>query len=446
MKRIGIDVSVLANENKTGIGVYCFNLIDNLLLLNKTDKFILFAITPLDSSNEDINYFKKYSNVEIKIIRLPVQIFRRMFLLWQKINWPPIEYFIGKVDIFHSFNWLIPPQKSGKKIATFYDLSPILFPQWHLLQTTQIDKKRFERMSKMADLIITISQNSKKDFVEKYGERGIEVIYPGTSMGDRGNMGDIESPSTSLRVNKYILFVGTMEPRKNLDGLIKAYADLEAARQSTKNRSRDQIAHLGFVSRQSKSRDMDKDVRETASHFLIATDFAAPKLVIAGSKGWMFDQIYALPGKLGIEDRVKFLDFVSDEKLISLYKNALCLVYPSFYEGFGIPVLEAMSLGVPVICSNTSSFPEVGGKAVLYVDSHKVEDIVRALQKISEDENLRKSLIKKGFVQAKKFNWGESARKLNKLYIEIAASLRSLPAGRQACNDKVGNKNIHNMI
>lgn len=397
MKRVGIDVSVLASENKTGIGVYCFNLIDNLLQINKTDKFVLFAVTPLDSSNVNINYFKKYPNVEIKIIRLPVQIFRRMFLLWQKANWPPVEYFIGKVDIFHSFNWFIPPQKSGKSISTFYDLSSVLYSQFHLPQTTQMDRKRFERMSKMADLIITISENSRKEFIKKYGENRVEVIYPASNL-DPPALQALRAGIPLRRLadrndknrQEYVLFVGTIEPRKNIERLILAFSRQLSA-----------IRH-----RQKKSDDRR-----------LMTDNL--QLVIAGSRGWFSDEIYNLPKKLGIEERVKFLDFVSDEKLISLYKNALCLVYPSFYEGFGIPVLEAMSLGVPVICSNTSSLPEVGGEAVLYVDPNSTEQISNALKKIYTDKRLRSRLIKKGLLQAKKFSWVESARKLNNLYAMI---------------------------
>lgn len=383
MRRIGIDVSCLASENKTGIGVYCFNLIDNLLQINKIDKFILFAITPLDTPNKDINYFKKYSNVEIKIIRLPIQVFRRMFLLWQKINWPPIEYFIGKVDIFHSFNWFIPPQKHGKSVATFYDLTAVLFPEWHKTETTQMDNLRFETMAEKADLITTISESSKKDFIEKYGKSRVEVIHPGTNLEYRGNKEDWGE------MGEYFLFVGTLEPRKNIERLIIAFSrQLSAIRQKQK---------------------------ESVNCRLLAESY----LVIIGSSGWLSDDIYNLPKSLGIEEKVKFLDFVSDEQLIRLYKNALCLVYPSLYEGFGIPVLEAMQIGVPVITSNTSSLPEVGGDAVLYVDPQNIEDITKALQKIYTDKKLREGMIKKGLVQAKKFSWKMSAEKLLKSYYSL---------------------------
>lgn len=362
MKKIGVDVSVLASNQRTGIGNYCFNLIDNLLQINKTDKFILFAITPLDSSNADVNYFKKYPNVEIKIIRLPIQVFRRLFLLWQKVNWPPIEYFIGKVDIFHSFNWYFPPQGSGKSIATFYDLTSVLFPKWHKAQTTKMDDLRFQRMAKKADLITTISENSKKNFVEKYGDRRIEVIYPGTSMGDRGNMGD-----WGYR-GEYMLFVGTLEPRKNLINLIKGYVNSKID----------------------------------------------AKLVLTGGDGWHNKGIWDLIN--ANQDKIIIKGFVSDQELVNLYKNSLCLVYPSLYEGFGIPVLEAMSLGIPVITSNTSSLPEVGGGAVLYVDPENIEEIAKAIQKIFQDKKLRESLIQKGLIQAKKFSCKKSAEKLLKNY------------------------------
>ena len=393
MKRIGIDVSCLANEQKTGIGVYCFNLIDNLLKIDKKDKFILFAITPLDCQNKDINYFKKYPNVEIKIIKLPVQLFRRLFLLWQKLEWPTIETFIGKVDIFHSFNLFLPPQKSGKRVATFYDLSSIIYPEFHKRGTTQLDNLRFKRMVKVCDLILTISQFSKNEFLKKWPKKWVEVIYPGVREVFDQKISETESDKVLKKNNLekgYFLFVGTLEPRKNVENLIKAFSlQLSAFRQKQKGLTTD-------------------------SEAILITDDS--KLIIVGASGWSNEGVYDLPKKLGVGDRVRFLDFVSDKELVILYKNALCLVYPSIYEGFGLPVVEAFSMGIPVITSNTASLAEIGKNAAFLVDPLDTIKIASGMKKVFIDTRLRNSLIKKGKMKVKEFSWVEGAKQLLKYY------------------------------
>ena len=157
---IGIDISVLNDYQKTGIGVYTYGLIKALLLKNKKDKFILFGIATFSTFDHLKNIeFKKYPNVELKIFKLPAKFFRIAFLIWQKLNWPSIENLIGPVDIFHSFNWYFPSQRFGKSIATVFDMTPILYPNFHQEKTVQLDKNRLERIKETADLVITISEN-----------------------------------------------------------------------------------------------------------------------------------------------------------------------------------------------------------------------------------------------------------------------------------------------
>ncbi len=165
---------------------------------------------------------------------------------------------------------------------------------------------------------------------------------------------------------EYILFVGTLQPRKNITRLIEAFSKIS----NTSNLS----------------------------------------LVVVGKKGWQYDEILEAPKKFEVEEKVKFLDFIADEDLPNLYKNALCFVLPSLYEGFGLPVLEAMKYGCPVITSNISSLPEAGGDAALYVDPLDVNDIAKNLELIIQNSELRKKLIKKGYEQIKKFSWEKTAR------------------------------------
>lgn len=364
MKTIALDISVLNDKNKTGVGVYTYELIKSLLEINKTDKFILFGISTFQTYKYLKNLeFKKYPNVELKILKLPAKLFRTTFLLWQKFNWPTIEKFVGPVDIFHSFNWNLPPVKNAKLVATVFDMTPLLFPDLHLGKTIQLDKIRLDRIKASADLVITISENSKKDFLKFAPDKKIEVIYPGVSA--------LYKMKTDKAKSGYILSVGTIEPRKNIKGLIKAY--------------------------------LDSGIKE--------------KLVLVGNWGWQNSDLKELIEKN--KDKIILKGFVKDEDLPDLYQGSLYLVYPSFYEGFGIPILEAMSLGVPVIASDNSSIPEVGGDAILYIDPSDNSSISEALIKMSNSENLRQSLSKKGLKQASKFSFEKSAKKLNLLYQQL---------------------------
>lgn len=143
-------------------------------------------------------------------------------------------------------------------------------------------------------------------------------------------------------------------------------------------------------------------------------------LIIVGKKGWLYEEILEAPKKFGVENKVKFLDFVPDEDLPLFYKNALCFVLPSLYEGFGLPVLEAMQYGCPVITSNVSSLPEAGGDAALYVDPKDVSDIADNLRLMIEKPQLREEFIEKGYKQVNKFSWEKTAKETLKVLEEVA--------------------------
>lgn len=145
------------------------------------------------------------------------------------------------------------------------------------------------------------------------------------------------------------------------------------------------------------------------------------QLVIVGKRGWLYEEILAKPKELEIEDRVTFLENINDEELALFYKNALCYVLPSLYEGFGLPVLEAMQRGCPVITSNISSLPEAGGEAALYVDPKNVSDIAKKIEQLAVDEKLRKQLKEKGFEQVKKFSWEKTAKETLTVLQEVAS-------------------------
>ena len=291
-----------------------------------------------------------------------------------------------KLDIFFSPTHYLPIYSPFLSAISIMDLSYIHFPQ--LFKKRDLYQLKFwTKLSvRKAKIIFTISNASKSDIIKIYGvpKKKVAVTYPGIkeenikhealSMKDVKDKYGIEG--------EYILFVGTLQPRKNIKKLIEAFSKL-----STFN---SQLSTLN--------------------------------LVVVGKKGWMYEEILGAPKKFGIEDKVKFLDFVTDEELQALYKNALCFILPSLYEGFGLPVLEAMQNGCPVITSNISSLPEAGGDAALYVDPQDVNDIADKIQKVISNQKLRDDMMEKGYKQVKKFSWEKTARETLKALEEVGSA------------------------
>ncbi len=370
--RIALDISVLNNNQRSGIAVYTYNLIDALLKNNNNDHFVLFGIATFETFDYLKNLsLKNYPNVEMKIFKMPARFFRTSFLLWQKLNWPTIEKFIGVVDILHSFNWYMPPQINGKKVGTIFDLTSLTHPEWHQAKTTQLDKVRFARLAN-ADLVITISESSRKDYSKLYPNARLEIVYPAVSSIFNGK---IDKNLTRKILQKYIikkdffLSVATIEPRKNLSGLIKAYLKSKLQNQ----------------------------------------------LILVGGAGWKNSEIKKFVQN---QDRIKFAGFIPEEDLHVLYQQALCLIYPSLYEGFGLPILEAQACGCPVITSNLSSMPEVAGEGAMLVNPYSIEDIMKAMVKC-QNPNTKLQMVRVGYENVKRFSWKKSAKKLNFLYEKL---------------------------
>ena len=259
----------------------------------------------------------------------------------------PVENLIGNVDVFHSSDWTQPPSKA-KRVTTIHDLVVYKYPQSSHPKIIAAQKRRLEWVKKECDLIIAVSQSTKKDIIEilKIPEEKIRVIYEAADPVFR---------SAKKETQAYILGMGAPGSRKNIESLISAFNLL-------------------------KLKGVD--------------------LKVVGPSG---------------------LGAVSQEKLVELYSNALCFVYPSFYEGFGLPVLEAMACGCPVVTSNVSSMPEVGGDAAVYVDPENIEDIKNKIEKILEmDPDEKKKLIDAGRQQAGKFSWEKTTLETKKVYEEFA--------------------------
>jgi len=352
---IGIDGNEANVREKVGVSMYTLKLLEYFQRVsNEHDQFIVFLKdTPRDELPFQTTYFK-YCVVKGSF-------------LWSQIALPLhlmfSHYTKNKIDVFFSPAHYAPRFSFCPTVVTIHDLSYFYYPQEFLKKDLFKLKQWTDYSVNRAKKVITVSKTTKKDLVKYYPhiEPKIKVIYNGMEKEESEN----NTPSTnfkSLTSQKYILYVGTLQPRKNIVTLIRAFRLFHAN-------------HPEF------------------------------KLVIAGKRGWLFDLIFKEAQDLYVNEHIIFPGYVSDEELVGLYRKAFCFVLPSLYEGFGIPVLESMNYGCPVIASFNSSLPEVGGDACLYIDPQKPEDIVSKLELLLEDKTLRKELIKKGKGRISFFSW-----------------------------------------
>ncbi len=301
--------------------------------------------------------------------------------LWTRIALPVALLMARKKpDVFYTPTHYVPKFTKVKRVATIFDLSYLHFQQMFtkkdLWQLTTWTRQSVEASS----AVITISESSKNDIVEHYKLKRskVTVAYPGydhTVFRPIDDKEKIASVQKKYRiVGNYIVFIGTVQPRKNLIRLIEAMAKID---------------NLKLV--------------------------VVGKTTGEGKQGWMFDQILRRPGELGIDDRVIFAGFVPTEELPYLLNGAKAFACPSLWEGFGIPAVEAMACGTPVVVSNVSSLPEIVGKAGLLVDPKSVDQIAQAISTIVSDKKLWIQKSKQGLEQAKKYSWEKMAKTVLKV-------------------------------
>ncbi len=370
--RIGIDAR-LVFYNRAGIGQYILQLIDALVKLNpEDDKFFLLQSrkdrSPIIASNEK---FQRKS-------------------LWtpshNRFEQPALSFEVSRLglDLLHSPDFIPPFKRNYKSIITIHDLAFLLYPHFLTKESARY-YGQIDQAWRKTDHIIAVSEATRRDSIKMLGvpEKKITVIYEAANPIYRPVPKDEarQRVAEKYKLNQnYILFVSTIEPRKNLPGLLQAYRRLR-----------------------------DDYKREEL-------------LVLAGSKGWLWEEVYETVEALNLEKHVAFLGRVPSADLVYLYNAATMLVQPSFYEGFGLTPLEAMTCGTPVIVSNTSALPEVVGDAAMLIDPHDVEGLTVAMWRVLEDEELRKSLICKGNKRAKKFSWEQTAQQTLAVYHQVGKS------------------------
>lgn len=366
--KIGIIVDVLARR-KTGIQYYTDMILTHLKKIDKKNEYVLIH-------SKDVKLDKKYADFKKLTYYTPKIPFQRLFKTFFIIRILKKEGF----DIIHTPTHTSPTlfKLPIKTVTTVHDITPIILPETHSWKSNAFHKYFFPRILKNCDKIIVDSKSTQKDLIEKLGikKEKIELTYlglhPGYKIIDKKI---VDKELTRLGIKEeYLLFVGTLEPRKNIITLIKAFIELKK-----------------------------KGIKE--------------KLVIAGGKGWNYSKIFNLIKENNLEQEIKFTGYVSEAQLVSLYNGAKIFVYPSTYEGFGLPVLEAMACGCPVITSNVSSLPEVAGDAAILLKNPKdTKELVDTINNLLKNKGKIGELREKGLKQAKKFSWEKCARETIRVY------------------------------
>lgn len=400
--KIGIDCRTILNPGfgeAAGVGHYTYYLVSNLLKLDKKNEYVLFFDNLLSKTAAE-EVIAGALNVKLRFFPFHKYKHYLPFAFSHLLVASAIEK--EKLDVFHSPAYALPLAYRGKSIVTVHDLAiyknPKWFPKNFLIGQSFSTKTLVPNSLKKANKIIAVSEHTKKDIIEifKIKPEKVNVIYEGVEFRDvpgkrEGTCGiETELCFEDLKVkyglkNSYVLFLGTIEPRKNIAALAKAFCRLV------------------------------NENKEFGDKY---------QLIIAGAKGWkhekIFKEIEKCQDKIKMKNVIKHIGYVSAREKFTLMKDAVCFVFPSFYEGFGLPVLEALSLGVPTITSNKSSLPEIVGQAAVLIDPEKIEEIYDALKKILVDQKLRKELSEKGMAQAKKFNWRKCAEETLQVYEEVA--------------------------
>lgn len=348
---------------KVGVGVYALKTIDNLLKLSQFEHEYIILI---QNDDKEVIDLLKQNNIKIKCVN--ASIFRRLlFRILLEQLYIPYLILKHKVDLVHSLHYSYPLFRFWAKcIVTIHDLTFFLYPEVHTKIKCYYFKTFIKWNAYSKNELICVSESTANDLISYFPSCKKRVHIIPLAVED---IPLISLSSVRKRLNipsHYILFIGTLEPRKNLVSLIRAYS--------------------------------------------LITDKVELSLVIVGKKGWFYESIFDEVKQNNIEEKVYFTGFVTEEEKYALLGNCEVFIYPSLYEGFGLPVLEALKLAKPVITSNVSSMPEVAGNAALLVNPKSVSDISKALLMLITDEELKNNLKSKAKKQASFFSWEKTAK------------------------------------
>lgn len=353
--RIGIDIQTTLGQ-KTGFGIYVKNLIEYLTKIDQKNQYFFFK----PSADKDLSAPQR--------------------LIWDQWQIPQ-KAKNANIDIFHQPCFSAPIFYRGKVIVTVHDLIALLYGKDIPIFSRQYFGRWMPFTYQFADKIICDSHNTKKDIIKflRIPEEKLRVIYlsSGSEYQITTSKDDIQKTKKKYGTGeKYLFHAGTLNPRKNLSFLIKVFSE-------------------------------------------VVKSYPDYNLVITGKKGWYYEELFTLTRELSLEKKVVFTGYISDQDKPKLYKGASIFLFPSLYEGFGLPPLEAMSLGIPVVSSNTSSLPEVVGDTGILLSPNDELAWVRSIKSILSDKTIQKNLSKMGLEQAKKFSWQRCAEETLNVYEEV---------------------------
>ena len=382
--RIGIDVSRYFDRSG-GVGIYAANLLKYLLKIDKNNEYNAYSFFyncfPSNWKHKKIiDEFRKYGKVNFSQINLPTSILKRK---WNNSSIEKKEKLLGGVDIIHSTAYMIPELFNARLVVTIHDLSFLIFPEYHTKENYELVLSNLIYLNSRPDMVICDSRQTKKDVIKYFHvpEEKLIVIYLGVDDSFREEI-DSDFRKKILEkyglTGKYLLCVASIEPRKNFLRIINAF-----------------------------------------SEFIKQEEYKKYSLVCVGGRGWKNIEIYSLVKQKNLEDKIKFLRSIEECELAPIYNQAEIFLYPSLYEGFGLPVLEAMACAVPVITSNVSSLPEVASDAAILVNPYSEKQIYEAIIHLADDENKRKQLINMGLENIKKFSWENTAKQTLNIYQQI---------------------------
>ncbi len=390
--RIGIDCRTILHPEKgegAGVGHYTYQLVRHLLKIDKKNTYILF----FDRSVQKRRIAKfKQKNALIRFF--PFIQYKR--LMPQGFSHLLVNAALSreKLDVFHSPALFLPRSYQGSSVITVHDLCIYKFPELTSSVKPLFLKTIIPDTLKEAKKIIAVSSSTAKDLSEffDFSRKKIEVVFHGLDQRffKKVGLSKIGKIKQKYGISKnYLLFLGTLEPRKNIIRIIEAY-----------ERLRD-----GLIRIQPASKGVKR-----------GRVFSRYQLVLAGSKGFKFQEIKKKISQSEYKKDIILPGYIEADDLGPLFSGAKLFIFPSIYEGFGLPISEAMAKGVPVITSNASSIPEVTGEAAILVDPYNVAEIAQAIYNLLIDKNLRKELKQKGQRRAKKFSWEECAKRTLKVY------------------------------
>ncbi len=370
---VGIDCQKILDSHGQGAGIehYIFHLASSLFQEHKDNYELKFFFHP----NSDKKLLDKFSQ---NAVIFPKETVERQGL------WPYTKYKkqakwleSQKLDLFHGPANIAPLFYTGKIVVTIHDLISYEHPEWFpkpSLAEKFWKKKLVPNSIQKASRIIAVSNSTKQQIISHFSidEQKIDTIYEGLTINV-----EIQEESNILQKHKitepYLLYIGTLEPRKNIVRMIEAFSKISAKNPSL-------------------------------------------KFVIAGKKGWKYEQIFEIVRHHNLESRIIFPGYITEADKYTLHKHALAFIWTSLAEGFGLPILDAMRLGLPVLTSNCSSMREITGEAALKANPLAVDEIAEGMRKLVADENLRSELAEKGLKQAEKFSWEKSARQTINTY------------------------------